>query len=98
MSLEGYNTLADIAAQQAGRLHSHIATMAEVLPAPMLMHFVALVANPRTSSDMLLIIADALREAADADPWPVRGATLARLADELAALAPTRAEPEIPAF
>ena len=49
--------------------------------------------NPRSSSDTLLITADALREAAG----PLEGTPLARalrhLADTLAAIAPTRATP-----
>lgn len=67
--------------------------MRDHLPRPVLSHFLALVRDPRSSSDLLLITADALREAAEADRWPERGATLARLADLLANLAPTRATP-----
>lgn len=54
----------------------------------------ATVENPRTSSDGLLILADALREAGAA--WDTRLATeaaLRTLADRIAALAPARAEP-----
>lgn len=54
----------------------------------------ATVRNPATSSDGLLILADALREAGAA--WDTRLATeaaLRTLADRIAALAPARAEP-----
>lgn len=81
------------AAAQAAETARLMIPMTDHLPAPVLRHFHALVRDPRSSSDLLLITADALREAADADPWPERGATLARLADYLATLAPTRATP-----
>ena len=55
-----------------------------------------IVANPHASSDTLLINADALRKVAE--PWrgQAKGQALIALADQLAALAPTRADPVSP--
>ena len=54
-----------------------------------LMHRV--VADPRASSDTLLIVADALREYADFALFDEARATLRAIADAVAALAPSRA-------
>ena len=87
----------DKAAAQAAALGRLMEPMRDVLASAVLDHFAALVRDPRACSDLLLITADALREAADLDPWPARGATLARLATALSDLAPTRATPLDPA-
>lgn len=83
----------DQAAEQAAALAHTLATTAEKVGTPLLSCILATVRDPRASSDHLLLTADALREAADADPWMARGAYLALIATHLAHLAPTRATP-----
>lgn len=51
------------------------------------------VLNPRSSSDTLLILADALREPAAALEGTPQGLALRRLANTLTDIAPTRANP-----
>jgi hypothetical protein len=59
----------------------------------LLLHVEAVVRDPRSSSDTMLIVADALREAART--WSAvhaRAAAFRTLADQLTTLAPTRAD------
>jgi hypothetical protein len=67
-----------------------------IVPACHLMLLRNVVANPATSSDMLLILADGLRDAAAElaqDGQFERRAALMRLAGSLSDLAPWRADP-----
>jgi hypothetical protein len=64
-----------------------------VIEISLLLHIEAVVRNPRSSSDTLLIVADALREAART--WSAvhkRAAAFRQMADTLAQFAPTRAD------
>lgn len=86
-----YTTRA-LAAEQAEQLNvlDHTGDIEVVL----LLHVQSVVRNPRSSSDTLLIVADALREAATV--WrsvQKRAQALLALADKIAAIAPTRATP-----
>lgn len=68
--------------------------LADRLPRELSRVVAATVRNPNTTSDGLLILADALREAGAAPDMSIatEGALLT-LADAIAALAPARAEP-----
>jgi len=56
-------------------------------------HVASVVCDPRSNSDTLLIVADALREAASIYAGTPPGRNMAILATRLAALAPLRANP-----
>jgi len=68
---------------------SHVGTV----PILLLCHVEAVARDRRSNSDTLLITADALREAAAAIAGLPMGRALTHLADTLADLAPTRANP-----
>lgn len=70
-----------------------IATRVGSAPWALLAMVERVVLDPRSSSDTLLIIADALREAATPLEGTPTGLGLQRLADTLAEIAPTRANP-----
>lgn len=87
------NVYATVAAAKAQASRISASDAAGDVPVWLLFHVLAVVRDPRSGSDMLLITADALRS--DMDDIPeghLRRAAL-RLADDIAALAPTRANP-----
>lgn len=88
------STLAARDAAQAQLTSLALHKWAALIPPVLCRVVAATVRNPATSSDGLLILADALREAGAA--WDTRLATedaLRTMADRVAALAPARAEP-----
>lgn len=85
-----FTTAAQAKADAARLLIAHLVGAAPIV---LLATIEQVVLNPRSSSDTLLIHADALREAASPLDGTPQGRALARLANTLTDIAPTRANP-----